>query len=265
MDVFSRYIHTNSVVFKHAKGMRDIIGLEFHTYHEIFVLKGGNAEFISDSFRSVLKKDSLVVIPKECFHTFLLNDKEENYHRYVLNFNDVPHLSRLISEKMTEPAILPLSKDILARFEALETYQNEPEYQQELRILALLTDVLLEIKPSELQVGEVKTIHPIVNEAIRYIQTNISSISSVLDIANAVNISVSHLHHLFSSELRTSPHRYLLHQRLMLAHRKMLKGKDATVSALECGFANYSNFYKMYKQMFGGCPSAVSKRKKGCN
>ena len=31
-DIFAKYIRTDELVFKYAKGMRDIIGKEIHTY-----------------------------------------------------------------------------------------------------------------------------------------------------------------------------------------------------------------------------------------
>ena len=43
-NVFAEFIHTKSAMFKHAKGMRDIFGLEFHPFHEIFLFIDGDAD-----------------------------------------------------------------------------------------------------------------------------------------------------------------------------------------------------------------------------
>ena len=52
-----------------------------------------------------------------------------------------------------------------------------------------------------------------------------------------------------------------LAQKLILANRRIESGCGAVQAAAECGFANYSGFYKMYKKMFGFSPSMAGKRK----
>ena len=41
----------------------------------------------------------------------------------------------------------------------------------------------------------------------------------------------------------------------MLAHHKIADGELASAAALECGFRDYSGFYKQYKKLFNQSPS----------
>ncbi len=261
-STFADYIRTEDILFKHAKGMRDIIGLEFHPFHELFLFVGGDAEFVSDSFRAPLTPGTLVIIPKESFHTFVVHGKEEEYHRYIFNFGDIPVLAPLIEEKMVQTALMPVPMELQKRFEKLGECIGEPQYKKELRVQAMFTDLLLEIKNTDGAKNSAETIPTILADAIRYIASNVAKIGSVEEIARAVNVSASYLSHLFRRELHISPHRYLLEQRLVHAHRKIVGGCGAVQAAEECGFGNYSGFYKMYKKMFGTSPSAAAEAQK---
>ncbi len=261
-NVFAEYIRTNELLFKHAKGMRDIVGLEFHPFHELFLFVDGDAEFISDSFRAPLTPGTLVIIPKESFHTFVVHGEEADYHRYVFNFDDFEPFTPLIAEKMTKPALFSPSKALQERFKQVGDCINEPEYKRNLRVRALFTDLLLEIEVQVAETASVKRLHPVLAAAVRYISEHTATIDSVEEIAHAVYVSASYLSHLFSRELHISPHRYLLEQRLVQAHRRILGGCSAMQAAEECGFGNYSGFYKMYKKMFGLPPSATNGEKR---
>lgn len=260
--VFAEYIRTEEILFKHAKGMRDIIGLEFHPYHEIFLFMDGDTEFISSAFRVKLQPRTLVVIPKENFHHFVVHGAEEDYHRYVFNFTAVAGLDALIEEKMEQLCYLPASPSLCAMFEKLGSHTADTDtYKQGLLQRAVFTEILLEMEtasPNDADYAHL-SVHPLIAEAVKFIQKHTSTIAQVEDVARAVNISSSYLSHLFREELHISPHRYILEKKLILANRKIESGCGAVQAAAECGFANYSGFYKMYKKMFGFSPSMAGK------
>lgn len=262
LHVFAEYIRTEEILFKHAKGMRDITGLEFHPYHEIFLFMGGDAEFISSAFRVKLQPRTLVIIPKESFHHFVVYGAEEDYHRYVFNFTAVAGLDALIEEKMERLRCFPASPSLCAMFEKLGRHTADTDtYKQQLLQRALFTEILLEMETAVQNDTDYAhlNIHPSVADAVKFIQKNISTIARVEDVAKAINISSSYLSHLFRRELHISPHRYILEKKLILANRKIEGGCGAVQAAAECGFANYSGFYKMYKKMFGFPPSKAGK------
>ena len=260
-NVFAEFIHANAVTFKHAKGMRDIFGLEFHPFHEIFLFLDGDAEFISGTTRQTLKKNSLVIIPKESFHHFVVNGPEDEYHRYVLNFTAFGRLGELIEEKMQEICVFPASDEMLSHFERLKKYTaEENQYKKELVLEAALTDILLAIDAPNAESDNMPpSVNPIVRDAVKYINNNVKNISCIEDISSAVNVSESYFSHLFKKELHISPSKYLLEKKLVMANRMIDSGVGAVVAAEQCGFVNYSGFYKMYKKAFGCSPSKTKK------
>ena len=99
-EEFANYIITKDIRFKHAKGMRDIIGQELHTYHEIFFFIDGDTEFVSEYGTQKLLPLTTLIIPKNTFHCFEVHCDEKEYQRCVLNFGSVSELDEIINIKL---------------------------------------------------------------------------------------------------------------------------------------------------------------------
>lgn len=253
---FAHYIRTDELVFKHAKGIRDIVGKEFHTFHEIFLFLDGEAEFISDRYRKTLETGTLVIIPKECFHQFIVT-RDEKYQRCMFNFGSVSGLDELIDNKLTAVYTTGISKEIYMQFtELFDAAASSPE-SLESRILAkaLLARLLCRINKEENTLAVTDGFHPSVVEAVRYIGEHIREPMSVGEVAQALHISESYLMKIFKHDMHMSVYRYITEKRLIIAAGEIEKGVPATKAAMLSGFGDYSGFYKLYKKMFGVSPS----------
>ena len=51
-ETFAKFLKTNEITFKYAKGMRDIQGSEFHLFNEMFFFMGNEAEFFSETIQT---------------------------------------------------------------------------------------------------------------------------------------------------------------------------------------------------------------------
>ena len=102
------------------------------------------------------------------------------------------------------------------------------------------------------------TRHTAVLNAIRFINENLYSPIAIDEIAKACMISPSSLAHLFKKELGISPYKFIVKKRLISAYQRIQEGEPATLAAIECGFNEYSGFYKQYKKMFGVSPNGQS-------
>ena len=78
------------------------------------------------------------------------------------------------------------------------------------------------------------------------------------DVARALEISPSHLAHVFRAEVGMPLHRWLLHLRLAVALER-LAGGDAHLSALalDLGFATHSHFSAAFRRWCGVTPAAA--------
>ena len=96
---------------------------------------------------------------------------------------------------------------------------------------------------------------PFVIKCIDYINDNLFNELSIEKLSKELNVSPSTISHTFTKEMRISPYRYILQKRLVNAQNRIANGESATAVAIDCGFSDYSGFYKQYKKAFGITPS----------
>ncbi len=259
-DFSPRYIKNDQITFKYAKGVSDRSGKEFHTYHEIIYFIGGEARFISENIHAQLKPNTLILIPCETYHQLLITGSQEDYHRCVFQFFNIDELQELISESMQGILLLDMNSQFRFLFNKMialtEKHGTESINSIVLQsvLSLLLSEIILNDYPSMENTATIP--YTISEKAIAYISAHIGDPISVADIAKELNVSVSCLAHTFKEQMNISIHRYILKKRLIMAHHKILCGDPATKAAMDCGFADYSGFYKQYKKMFNKTPSS---------
>lgn len=250
---FASYINAKSMTFRHSKGASIESGKEIHTYHEVILLLEGNAQLITEGLNTVLCPNTLIVIPKETYHQVVIHGDESNYHRFVLNFEDIPNEKAVMDDALSGVAIIEADGDIEFLFNKLE--QSIGKRHADLVLRSVLTLLLCEISKRNRISPASSSQNPTVIAIIQYINDNLSRKIKMEDIARHCNISVSSLSHLFKKEMNIPLHKFIIKKRLIAAHHKISQGEAATVAAIECGFNDYSGFYKQYLKSFGVAPS----------
>lgn len=251
--LFEHYIKTDDITFKYARGRSVKFGKEFHVFHEIILFMGGSAEFITESIHTKIAPNSLIVIPKETYHQVAIHEKQEDYCRCLINFYDIQELYDIVSEAMTRPIIMKADKGIEYLFEKLVKNLSDRNSAKLLgSVLVLLLSEITE--KSNAQVFE-NSQNIYVTTAVKYINSNIQKKITVDEIAKECMISPSALSHIFKREMNIPLYKFIIKKRLINAYHKIMSGEAATVAAMECGFSDYSGFYKQYKKMFGISPS----------
>ena len=204
----------------------------------------------------------MIIIPKEFFHQFVVKGNEAEYTRCVFKFFDTPELSCAINGVLGKITLLEISKDLRFLFEKMIDVSNAdaPEEEKRLILRSILPLVLCECR-SKTEVSDtlVSTHRSLSNECIEYINKHLCEDISVEAIAKKMNVSPSTLTHSFKKDMNISVYRYILKKRLILAQQKILDGEPSQKAALDCGFNDYSGFYKQYKKSFGVAPSRQDK------
>ena len=253
---FIEFIKTEDITFKHAKEQRDIIGKEFHSFHEIFFLLSGNAEFISDSGKLELFPNTLVTIPKETFHQFIEKDVND-YYRCVFSFGDIEEFDELIKSKMGRAYSTTISEEMRHLLDKLiaAKHKNLTDCEQQILIKSIFGQLLLELPYSAEAQEASPNFHPLVHSAINYIHAHIQENIQISDIATQLHVSSSYLMHIFKRNLHISIYKYIIEKKLILAKQAIKMGMPPMQAAALYGFHEYSGFYKMYKKMFDCSPS----------
>lgn len=255
-DCFVNRIKNSEMIFKYAKGISEKRGKEFHLYHEILLFLGGNAKFISEEIDTTLQPNTLIVIPKETYHQFIITGNQENYLRCVFNFYDLPELQDIISQQISCLYFAEMTKAVSYLFDKAKQLANSTEKEQTKQVLihSILSLILTELSP--IQTVNKKSADMLSARVISYLTDHLCDSLTIETIAKKLNVSPSCLSHSFKKEIGISLYHYLLEKRLILAKQKIMNGESAKNAALECGFHDYSGFYKQYKKMFSSSPSS---------
>ena len=256
MKNFENRISTSNIMFRYAKGVSSQVGKEFHPYHEIVLFMGENAVLYSDTQQMQIKPGTLIVIPKETYHQLNIKGDRESYIRCVLNFGDIPETKEFIKKNMKRIYVSEVSKEIGFLFETLikTAVGDYSDSEKGIILKSVLTLILSNLSVAE-EIKNGSKISEITKKSIQYIKENISVHFRTKDMAKFLNVSESLLYHTFKEEMNISVHKYILKKRLTIAYEKIKNGTPATIASYECGFSEYSNFYRQYKKAFGFSPS----------
>jgi AraC family transcriptional regulator len=100
--------------------------------------------------------------------------------------------------------------------------------------------------------------HIQLQEAIDYIHTHLDRDLSLFQIAKVINISPTYFASLFKRATGTSPHQYVIQQRVEQA-KVMLSKTDMAIAdiALQVGFSSQSHLTQQFKRLTGVTPRQV--------
>jgi AraC-like DNA-binding protein len=253
---FSKFVYDEKCTYKHAKGTSAAPAREFHNYHEILLFVGGKTTFLSEEKRIELSPYQVVIIPKETYHQFI-NETDEEYHRCVFSFYDIPEFEELIKKCMHSTRVIEAGSEQKRLFNKMnETVDLDcSDGEKQILMHALLALVLSDISRDNSSVKEGSEPNEITTRSIELINADICNKISIEDLSRRLNVSVSTLTQTFKKDMNISVYQYILRKKLILAQQKIREGEPATSAALRCGFNDYSGFYKQYKKVFGIAPS----------
>lgn len=235
------------------------ITLHTHDISEIIYVKKGDISYMVEGkiFRPV--KNSLIFTRPMENHAILFNSQLP-YERYTLLFNEKKLVSDIYQHISPDTVLLHFESDtlILEIFKRMEYYYENFEGAQLQTLLMHLTEELLYnivLASQNTNQSAVYTSDPVLQHALEYIEQHISTPLSLEMICSELFISKSHLHHLFVKHLKLSPQKYILTKRMAVAQRALRSGRKPTEVYTECGFSEYSTFFRAYRKYFGHAPS----------
>ena len=165
--------------------------------------------------------------------------------------------AELIDKSVSHTLLIEMNQELQFLFQRMIslTEQKYSDTRNSVIIHAVLSMLLNEIATKNYTNIETSVPNTLSEKCTAYISDHITGKISVEDIAKELNVSVSHLAHTFKKQMNISIHQYILKKKLVMAHHKILDGIPATQAAIDCGFNDYSGFYKQFKKMFNKAPS----------
>ncbi len=121
-------------------------------------------------------------------------------------------------------------------------------------LLARAVLILSEIKRTVERRGIVPRSTELAARIIDYANQELFSPISLEQVSQAFYISRSQLNRIFKQNTGSTFWQYIIAKRLQAAHRRIQAGEPAMLVAEECGYTEYSTFYRAYVKRFGESP-----------
>ncbi len=223
-----------------------------HAMFEMIAVLEGDISIMLEGTSYRLKENQVIIIPPLCYHSITANDSRE-YKRVTVLF-DVSAIPNVL-----QPELISRGTDISISFsnhiERLKRIcqDSKPSFYAPLAhslIIQILYDALQATKNNSGEMDE------FLQSVIVYIDGHLQEKILLDDLARHTSRSKSSFCHLFEEKMNVSPKQYILQKKLALANKMIGEGTPPTVAAMQVGYENYSNFYRIYRKHFGKSPNA---------
>ena len=234
-----------------------------HNDYEVIFFMEGDVSYTIENKKYQLSKFDLVITRPTAHHNLIINNKC-SYDRYNALFSPSGFFAKILSSIAKEVDVINCADDgvIIEAFKKLDYYEdNYTKEEFENLLLSVLTEVLYKVKyKNEQSKVDYKPLPDVIKKSIEYINANLFSIKDISEVSSALYVSKNYFFRVFKQELKISPKKYIINKRLLRAQNLIRAGGKPTEVYLDCGFDNYTSFYKQYVTEFGYSPSQENKK-----
>lgn len=235
------------------------IPMHSHDICEIIYLKKGDISYMVEGKVYKLTRNILFLTHPLENHAILINNSAP-YERYNVLFDQNAMPSGIYNR--ISPNTIALNFDsnpiVLDIFKKMDFYCEHFQGTELQTILMHLTEEVLYnfvLGAEHSEQNAVYTTNPVIQAALYYIKEHLNTPLNIDTICAELFISKSHLHHLFMEHLKLTPQKYILSKKLTTAQMELRAGRKPTEVYGDCGFTDYSTFFRAYKKYFGHAPS----------
>ena len=254
------YLNAGETVDKH-----------FHNnIYEFTVITDGKGEIITENERISVSSGDVHLCFDNVYHT-IISDKLEplKYDYFAFNFNDGKLKTEFLNAINSLKQISIVFKNETIKnliFNMIAEIINSKEYSTEILTISAKQILLLSLREIKGGSKENSGLYPkkaqmLCYQIMNYIDTHLTSINSLTEIANEFNYNYSYLSDVFKSTTGRSIKNYFSSAKLKLA-KELLEKENLSVTEIaeKINFSSIYTFSRAFKNMFGYSPEKVKKR-----
>lgn len=253
---------------------------EAHHTCEVFLLLNGSVLYNIEGQTFQVNPMDMIIIKPGQIHSMQI-DGTMPYERMVLHFapdlfpsfNDLDLFAPFNAAK-SFAHIIP--KDFTKKYrldERMQSIKNvcaAPDRYVDLKLVAeviqiatALNDCVEElIALQDTDMTSPTRVHQLSYLCIQYINEHLTENLTVHDIAEALNVSVSHIRNTFKKQTHITVQNYIFYQKMQLAQKLLTQGMSPQTVATTLGYEYYSTFYHHYQKRYKMRPKAFVHLKK---
>ncbi len=234
-----------------------------HDVCELLFLKKGDVSAIVGDMTYKMHRNNLIIFRPNVLHKIQF-DSSATYERYDIIFDETKLANQIFMKINKNINLIRCSDnvDITDLFEKLDMYYLNFEGKDlEILVKNTVEELLynLYLMPEDISEETRISGNPTVSAALSYIDMHCYEPITIDDICKEINITKSHLHHIFTQNLKISPKRYINMKRLSKAQKLIADGKKPSEIYKVCGYNDYVTFFRNYVSRFGFSPSEKNK------
>lgn len=251
--------------------------LHRHRDHvEIYLFLGGDVLYLTKKMSFKPHPGDLVITPANVWHQAnTVTDKV--YDREFINIRlskirelSTPKTDLMKAFTLPKPAldvkVVKLNKSETNQFsnllQQLITRLGTPDrYGNDVLLNCLQAEILLFTNHLVLanDTEEVSYQPNRLQQILDYIDNNLGADLRINTVAQHFYLSAGYLNHYFHREVGLSMHSYIKQMRIDKARKLLIQGESITNISEECGFGNYSSFFRAFKKAVGVSPGQFQK------
>ena len=243
-----------------------------HDYYEFYFFLEGDVSIDIEGARFKLNPGDVVLIPPGKSHHPIVSSMEHHYRRFVFWIsqdycNELMVLSADYGYLMQHAAInqkyiyhfKPLIfNEFQSKIIHLIEELNSNRFGKSACVSLLVNDLVFSLNRTIYEMDnpnvELEN-HSLYQNLLTYIDTHINDDISLENLAKEFYVSKFHISHVFKDNIGMSIHQYIIKRRLSLCADGITAGQEITTLYQQCGFADYSSFYRAFKKEYGMSPS----------
>ncbi len=264
--------------FFHLKDQKNLkFEFHYHDFNKIIIFISGNVTYLIEGKAYKLKPWDILLVNSSEIHKPLI-DASGIYERIIIWVNPafIMKHSGLECDLLTcfglaskeKLNLLRLSPSVLASVKhtlyQLKEACSNIEFGSHilknslfLQFIVHLNRLFLSRKDNN-EIGDIEYDEHI-EDILSYINAHLQEDLSIDRLSSNFYMSKYYLMHKFKAQTGYTIHNYIQKKRLILSSDLIKKGRTITEVFSECGFGDYSNFFRAFKKMFGVSPKAYYK------
>ena len=244
------------------------LSLHSHAFYELlYCASSCGAEYLVGADRYRLQKGDIIFVPPGISHRPLLPEHmDQPYKRYVLWLSPefILWFSRLLPEiPASQSAYCTLLRTAGTKWSFLEGLFLQGIREAEKRksgweaavvgnTVTLMAHLMRAVDDRSASLTAEKPV--LLDRLMAYIEEHLSQHISLPDTARKFYVSPSTVSQLFRQKMGVSFYRCVTQRRLIAAKELILSGKALEDISRQVGFADYSSFYRAFRQEYGISP-----------
>ena len=253
----------------------DSINMHIHPLLEIIYVYQGNLSFQVEGSVYLLGPGDLLLLRVSEAHSILANVKPFTYERVTFHI-DPTLLKETLNGRLLDPFLgRPLgvsnhysSAELpgeLIRACMKQIFEGR-EMRNEMHVLSYLMPVLQSVYDAYCQrlIVPPSEPTPLAARIIAYINSHLYDLEGPHQLEAQFFLSASQINRIFHAFAGSTAWNYVKLKRLFAAREMLENGVTPMAAAANCGYQDYSSFFRAYKKQFGHPPKAdhVSPHKK---